>query len=118
MRPRLLAASLTILASAFIIVPSAEQATPRGAQPASSCDRRCLLQFLTDYTEALTDNDTSRLAVAPALKVTSNGAPSALGKGEVWGPARRLPTGYVRGSGDRGGRVLWRGDECHPDDAP
>ena len=49
MRPRLLAASRAILGAAFVIVPRAEQATPRGAQPASSCDRRCLLQFLTDY---------------------------------------------------------------------
>lgn len=60
-------------------------------QPSSTtCDRRCLLQFLTDYTKALTDNDTSRLAVAPTLKVTNNGNASALGKGDVWGPGRQL----------------------------
>jgi hypothetical protein len=56
-----------------------------------ACDRRCLLQFLTEYTEALTDNNVSRLAVAANIKVTSNGTAAALGKGEVWGPGRRLP---------------------------
>jgi hypothetical protein len=48
--------------------------TPRPAAPAGPCDRRCLLQFLTEYTEALTDNNTARLAVAPTLRVTNNGA--------------------------------------------
>lgn len=56
-----------------------------------ACDRRCLLQFLTEYTEALTDNNPARLAVAANLKITSNGTAAALGKGEVWGPGRRLP---------------------------
>ena len=56
-----------------------------------ACDRRCLLQFLTEYTEALTDNNVSRLAVAANIKVTSNGTSAALGKGEVWGRGRRLP---------------------------
>ena len=56
-----------------------------------SCDRRCLLHLLTEYTEALTDNSTARLAVAPSVRVTSNGAVVGLGKGEVWGPGRRLP---------------------------
>ncbi len=58
---------------------------------AFACDRRCLLQFLTEYTEALTDNNATGLAVAPNLKVTGNGIATALGKGEVWGPGRRLP---------------------------
>jgi hypothetical protein len=59
--------------------------------PDAKCNRRCLLQFLTEYTEALTDNDVSRLAAAPNVRVTSNGTLTMLGKGEVWGPARRLP---------------------------
>jgi len=56
-----------------------------------ACDRRCLMQFLTEYTEALTDNDVSRLAVSANVKVTSNGTAVALGKGEVWGAGRRVP---------------------------
>jgi hypothetical protein len=55
------------------------------------CDRRCLLQTLTAYTEALTDNDTSRLPLSPKVRVTSNGALASLGKSEPWGPERRLP---------------------------
>ena len=34
------------------------------AQGGASCDRRCLLRTLTTYTEALTDNDISRLPLA------------------------------------------------------
>ena len=71
------------------------QQRPRRAAPApaaaSSCDRRCLLTFLTQYTEALTDNDTSHLAVAANVRVTNNGTPTVIGHGDVWGPARRLP---------------------------
>lgn len=59
--------------------------------PGPSCDRRCLLQFMFEYTEALTDDNTSRLALATNLKVTNNGVVTAIGKGDVWGPARRLP---------------------------
>src|SRR5256885_15376098 len=61
-------------------------------QPRSGeCDRRCLLSFLTEYTEALTDDNVARLAVATTVRVTSDGQIAALGKGQVWGPARRLP---------------------------
>src|SRR5215471_12848963 len=61
-------------------------------QPRSGdCDRRCLLSFLTEYTEAVTDNNVARLAVGTPVRVTSNGQLVELGKGQVWGPARRLP---------------------------
>lgn len=55
-----------------------------------TCDRRCLLGYLTEYTEALTDNNIARLAVAPTVRITSNGERADLGKGQVWGPGRRL----------------------------
>jgi hypothetical protein len=67
-------------------------ASAHAQQPrAGDCDRRCLLTFLTEYTEALTDDNVARLAVAPTVRVTSNGALEELGKGQVWGPGRRLP---------------------------
>jgi len=100
MRTRFFVCGLGLSLVALLSVPRAQQ--PSGsrepapgaraaAAPGASCDRRCLLQFLTDYTEALTDNDTSRLAVSPTVRVTNNGEVTALGKGDVWGPARRLP---------------------------
>ena len=55
------------------------------------CNRRCLLEFLQTYTEGLLDNDTSRIKVGSHLRVTSNGADVPLGKGEVWGLAKRMP---------------------------
>jgi hypothetical protein len=61
-----------------------------GAQRREQCSRRCLLEILTDYTEALTDNDTSHLVVAKDLRVTSNGELATLGNGQVWGDGRRL----------------------------
>ncbi|MGH8218008.1 MAG: hypothetical protein ACREUT_05505 [Steroidobacteraceae bacterium] len=63
------------------------------AQKASApdCNRRCLLEFLQTYTEGLLDDDTSRIKVAPGVRVTSNGVDVQLGKGEVWGLAKRMP---------------------------
>jgi hypothetical protein len=62
------------------------------SQPASTdCNRHCLLGILTTYTEALVDNDISRLAVSPQLRVTSNGAVITLGHGQVWGALKRIP---------------------------
>jgi hypothetical protein len=55
------------------------------------CNRRCLFEVLQTYTEGLLDNDTSRIKVASSLRATSNGADVPLGKGEVWGLARRMP---------------------------
>jgi hypothetical protein len=81
---------LALFAALFAVQQTAVHAQTDGTA-ATSCDRRCLLSFLTEYTEALTDNDTSRLAVATDLRVTSNGAVTELGKGQVWGPGRRLP---------------------------
>ena len=78
---------LGAIAALAALPPAAAQAKP--AAPA--CDRRCLLHVLTDYTEALTDNDLHRLKLAADVRTTFNGAPSALGQGETWGPARRLP---------------------------
>ena len=68
-------------------------AATASAQPkrAGDCDRHCLLVFLTEYTEAITDNNLARLAVAPTVRVTSNGQVVELGKGQVWGAGRRLP---------------------------
>ncbi len=68
--------------------------TGAGAAPKASapdCNRRCLLEFLQTYTEGLLDNDTSRIKVASKLRVTSNGVDVQLGKGEVWGLAKRMP---------------------------
>jgi len=61
------------------------------AAETASCSRRCLLEMLTTYTEALTDNNTSRLAVSPNVRVTGNGVVTQLGKGEVWGSVKRIP---------------------------
>ncbi len=62
--------------------------TTRAALP--GCDRACLLHVLTDYTEAITDNDVSRLKVASTVRATTNGIATPLGKGEVWGKISRI----------------------------
>lgn len=66
-------------------------ANAKGKMKEPDCNRRCLLEFLQTYTEGLLDNDTSRIKVASNLRVTSNGADVQLGKGEVWGLAKRMP---------------------------
>ena len=77
--------------SALLLVLAA--ASTASAQPkrAGDCDRHCLLAFLTEYTEAITDNNLARLAVAPTVRATSNGQVVEVGKGQVWGTGRRLP---------------------------
>ena len=63
----------------------------RAAAPAADCDRRCLLQQLTTYTEALTDNEPGQIRTAPGVRVTANGiAQSKPGQSEVWGAIRRI----------------------------
>ena len=61
------------------------------AQAKVACDRRCLLRTLTAYTEALTDDDTSRLPLEAGVRSTANGVVAPLGKSAPWGPNRRLP---------------------------
>ena len=77
-----LAAALSILA----IAPGLAE-----AQGGAACDRRCLLRTLTTYTEALTDDDVSRLPLAADVRTTANGVVTPLGKSEPWGAGRRLP---------------------------
>ena len=55
----------------------------------ASCDPRCLLQVTFEYTEALTDNNVARLAVADGSRHEQRRR-AELGKGQVWGPGRRL----------------------------
>ena len=68
---------------------TAAQAAQKAPEP--DCNRHCLFEFLQTYTEGLLDNDTSRIKVASNLRVTSNGTDVPLGKGEVWGLAKRMP---------------------------
>jgi hypothetical protein len=77
--------------SACAVLAFACAAPPGYAASKTSCDRHCLLGFLTDYTEALIADDASGLAVADDLRVTSNGSVTKLGHGQVWGSSRRLP---------------------------
>jgi hypothetical protein len=88
MRIRHAAVLAALLASPAVAAP-AHAAPSKGV--AAACDRRCLLHVLTEYTEAITDDSTARLKLSPRLKATFNGVAGALGKGDVWGPDRRLP---------------------------
>jgi hypothetical protein len=89
---------LPLLAACIVLggvsgLTQSQPVTASDAVPARStdCNRHCLLSILTTYTEALVDNDTSRLAVSPQLRVTSNGEVTALGKGQVWSAVKRIP---------------------------
>src|SRR4051794_1923410 len=80
------AALLAAVLASFAVAAEAKEAAKTPA-----CDRRCLLHALTEYTEALTDNDTSRLKLSSKVRATFNGVEGPVGKGEVWAPNRRLP---------------------------
>lgn len=64
--------------------------SPAVANP-SQCGRRCLLELLTQYTEALTDNEPAKLPLAANVRATSNGSVTQVGHGEVWGSVTRIP---------------------------
>lgn len=80
---------LVIAAAAAAGAIGVSAQAPRAGAP--SCDRRCLLQVMFEYTEAITDNDLSKVPLAPKVRATNNGTETPLGKGDIWGPARRLP---------------------------
>jgi hypothetical protein len=85
---------LTALAAALVLPAVALAQAPAAKAPAKasvSCDRRCLLHTLTEFTEAITDDSTARLQLSPSVRATFNGAQGQLGKGEIWGANRRLP---------------------------
>ena len=77
--------------TAVVLALAALAPSLASAQERASCDRRCLLRTLTTYTEALTDDDLSRLPLATGARATSNGVVTPLGKSELWGKGRRLP---------------------------
>ena len=79
---------LVLVAAAAASAIGLSAQAPRAA---ATCDRRCLLQVMFEYTEAITDNDISKLPLSPKARATNNGTDTALGKGDIWGPARRLP---------------------------
>ena len=77
-----------LLLSSLLLAPA------RAAPPATAadCDRRCLLQILTVYTEALVDNEPTQVQVAPGVRVTANGVVQPkVGQSDVWGAIRRMP---------------------------
>jgi hypothetical protein len=68
--------STLLVAIGLLVIPANAQTGSAARKPTqnpagSSCNRRCLMQILTDYTEALTDNDPAHLAVSPRVRVTS-----------------------------------------------
>jgi hypothetical protein len=84
-----IAASLGCVLVASGLGLTAANAAHRASAP--DCNRRCLLEFLQTYTEGLLDNDASRIKRSSSLRVTSNGVDVQLGRGEVWGLAKRMP---------------------------
>ena len=92
-RYRVAATLACVLLASALALPAARAAQESDAQKSNEadCNRRCLLEFLQTYTEGVLDNDTSRIRVASNLRVTSNGTDVQLGKGEIWGLAKRMP---------------------------
>jgi len=78
---------------ALLTTTALQAAAPApAAVAAAACDRHCLLQVLTDYSEALVFNEPETLPLSAALRVTANGVlQSGAGKSEVWGAIRRMP---------------------------
>jgi hypothetical protein len=78
-----------MLAMASVLVMAGTANAAAATKP--DCNRRCLLQILTQYTEALADNAPSEAPTADNVRVTANGMVVKLGQGQAWGEPRRLP---------------------------
>ena len=80
-----------LLRLAAVLLVAGQGAGAGAAVPATDCDRRCLLQQLTVYTEALTDNEPGQIRTAPGVRITANGVVQARpGQSEAWGAIRRI----------------------------
>ncbi len=90
-------ASLLLMMSGFACACVSAADTGGGAMiapttaDAKSCNRRCLLEILTVYTEALTDNKPATVPASDKLRVTANGTVTKIGESDVWGSPRRIP---------------------------
>ncbi len=87
------AAALVASAACWVLLWTSPAAVAAGKSSAKApdCNRRCLLETLTTYTDAVFDNDISHIHAASDVRVTSNGEVAQLGKGEVWGHVKRMP---------------------------
>jgi hypothetical protein len=83
-------AGATLGALIWLVGGAAHAAPHANSNATAQCSRRCLLEVLTTYTEALVDNDISRLQASPGVRVTGNGEVAKLGKGAVWGAVKRI----------------------------
>ena len=66
----------------LFLFPFAIQALP--VAHGVHCDRTCLLNILTIYTDAISLKNISAVPTSPAVRVTNNGNLSTLGQGLVW----------------------------------
>jgi hypothetical protein len=64
-----------------------------GVTATSTCGRKCLLQILTVYTDAIELKNVSAIPIDPSVRITDNGNVTGLGDGMVWQTpgALRLP---------------------------
>src|SRR5579885_3422422 len=69
---------LVLCSSAALAAGKPGRAAAPAAAPA--CDRECLRGKLSEVLYALADHDVGKLAVAPDLRVTEDGAEKALAK--------------------------------------
>ena len=67
----------------FLAFGAAALGQAPAAKPAQNCDRTCLLDMLTTYTDALVKHDPSPLPVTADVRVTENGQLIKLGDG-LW----------------------------------
>ncbi|MBN1652295.1 MAG: hypothetical protein JXA30_00810 [Deltaproteobacteria bacterium] len=73
-------------------VTQEDSATPADeAAVVSTCDRTCLIGYISEYLDALVARDPSRLKLSPTLKYTLNGVVAEIGEG-LWQTASQLET--------------------------
>jgi hypothetical protein len=112
MRTRL--AGIAAIAAVIIGITAAAAASATGENPrwqrtpANACDYACLTGFIDHYLSALVAHDSSRLPVAPDVKLTENTIPLKLGDA-LWGTISGLGTYKVYFADPEAGQVGFEG---------
>lgn len=75
--------SLTALAFAAVLAPSAASAGPAATASRPTCDRACLMGYAEGYMKAMLAHDVTGQPLSSTVKVTENLAPIAAGEGLV-----------------------------------
>lgn len=101
-----------VLAGAFLLTSSQVLAQAPGEPSAIfniDCNYDCLLEFTTNYIEALADRDVERARLAPDVKFSENNVLMPVGNDGLWGTINAVRDGEMMVADEETGNAAWFG---------